>query len=109
MEKTSSTSEKKEKSHDGYISMYECSKNFCHSTYKRAFTATDITISKMEEFIENYKSDYEDIQYRLVILRELERHAADFEDAPIITVDSTSLILKENQSGEETTKRKIFR
>ena len=63
----------------------------------------------MEEFIENYKSDYEDIQYRLVILRELERHAADFEDAPIITVDSTSLILKENQSGEETTKRKIFR
>ena len=53
-EKNSSTSEKKEKSRDGNISISECGENFCHSTYEGACTSTysikDISMIMMEEF-----------------------------------------------------------
>ena len=50
-EKTSSTSENKEKSRDGYVRMYECGNNFCHSTHKHVWTKMYISISNTVEFI----------------------------------------------------------
>ena len=52
MEKTSNTSENKEKSRDGYVNMYKCRKYFYHSTYERVYIAKDLFISKMEELVE---------------------------------------------------------
>ena len=49
--KTSSTSENKEKPCDSYFSMYECGKNFLHSTYECAFTSKSIYISRMEKLM----------------------------------------------------------
>ena len=46
-ENTSSTSEKKEKECDGYVSMYSCGKHFYHSTNELTFTEKVIPISKM--------------------------------------------------------------
>ena len=60
-EKTLRTSEKEEKSLDGYVCIYECSKHFCHSTYECAFTAVAISINQMVELVEKYKYNYEDI------------------------------------------------
>ena len=37
-EKTSRISENKEKARDGYVSMHECGKHLCHSTYERPCT-----------------------------------------------------------------------
>ena len=42
------TYEKKEKSHDSYVYIYECSKHFFHSTYEHICTAKDTTIIKMK-------------------------------------------------------------
>ena len=81
-ENTLSTYEKEEtvnawheetvKSWDGYISIYECVENICHSKYKQAYTETDsvkgVSISFMEEF-SKHKSDFE----------EFLNHVADFE------------------------------
>ena len=50
-ENTSSTSEKKEKSFDGYVRMYECSKKLLHSMYERACTATSMFIRNMEYLV----------------------------------------------------------
>ena len=44
-EKNYSTSEKKEKSRDGYVCIYECGKNLLHSTYERACASQETTIS----------------------------------------------------------------
>ena len=47
-ENTSSTSEKKEKSRDGYVCMYECGKQLLHSKYERACAEKAVSISTME-------------------------------------------------------------
>ena len=43
-----STSEKKEKSRDSYVRMYEYRKHLLHSTYEYACAAQETTISKMK-------------------------------------------------------------
>ena len=59
-----------------------------------------------------YKSDYEDIKDRLVVVKEPERFAADLERRTMnfegavnitidITIDSESVILQRKQSGNE--------
>ena len=50
-EKTSSTSKKKEKARDGYVRMYECRKQFLHSTYECACTEKAMYINIMEELL----------------------------------------------------------
>ena len=45
-ENTSRMSEKKEKSRDGYINMYECGKHLLHSTYEGVCEAKDMKTSK---------------------------------------------------------------
>ena len=51
-EKTSITSEKKEKARDSYVRMYECGKKLLHSTYRCACASHDTTKSKMKEIVE---------------------------------------------------------
>ena len=62
------------KSRDGYISIYECSKNFYHSTYKHAWTVMGyikwISMSMLEQFVQKYKLDFEDIWDRLADFKE---------------------------------------
>ena len=70
------------------------------------FLSSDIFISKTEEFIENYKSNFNDIRYCLVVVKELEIHAVDFEDTENITVNSVSLLPQGKQSGNENNKKK---
>ena len=64
-EKNLSTSEKEEKSRDGYFSIYEYGGSFCHLTYKCACTATDyikdVSMGLMVELFWKYKSEFEDI------------------------------------------------
>ena len=66
----------------------------------------------MEDLVEKYKSDYEDIWIRLVVAKGPEKiteyslkRTADFEDAVNITVDITidseSVIPQGKQSGDE--------
>ena len=50
-----SKSEKKEKACDGYVHMYECGKNFLHSTYERACMTKDLYIIRKEEIMAEYK------------------------------------------------------
>ena len=76
-EKTSSTSEKKEKSRDSYVCMYECDKQLLHSKYERACTEKSVCISKMEELMAHYKSEFEDIWHNIIVARESGRYDAD--------------------------------
>ena len=46
-EKTSSTSENKEKARDGYFFMYECGKHLLHSMYECACVAQEKAISML--------------------------------------------------------------
>ena len=52
-EKTSRTSEKKEKALDIYARMYECGKHFINSTYERVCAAQETTISMMKYIVKN--------------------------------------------------------
>ena len=61
-EKTPRTPEKKEKSCDSYVRMYECVKHFLHSTYERACTAQDTAVNKMIEIAEIYNYKREEIR-----------------------------------------------
>ena len=56
-EKTLSMSEKKEKSRDGYVCIYEYGKHLLHSIYERTCAAHDTAISQMKEIVEifNYE------------------------------------------------------
>ena len=45
-------SEKKVKSWDRYVFMYECGQHFLYSTYERAWEAHGMTISKMKDIVE---------------------------------------------------------
>ena len=76
-----------------------------HSSYKRGRTATDESTSKMEESIEKYKSEFEDIQYCLVVFKTPERRDADFEDATNITINSVILLPQKKKSGEKSSKK----
>ena len=76
-EKTSSTSEKKEKSRDSYVRMYECDKQLLHSKYERACTEKSVSISTMEEFMAHYKSEFEDIRHHIMVDKESGRYDAD--------------------------------
>ena len=49
---TSSTSENKEKAHDGYVCIYKCRKNLLHSAYKHACTSHERSISHIKEIVE---------------------------------------------------------
>ena len=58
-EKTSIKSEKKEKSWDGYVCIYECRKYFCTSTFERAWAEQGTTNSKIKNIVDMWKSDAE--------------------------------------------------
>ena len=60
-EKTSSTSEKKEKERDGYVYMYECGKYLLHSSYDHAYAEDETTINQMKEIMEIFNSEIEEI------------------------------------------------
>ena len=47
-EKTSRTSENKEKARYDYVCIYKCGKKFCTSTFKRAWVAQETTISQIK-------------------------------------------------------------
>ena len=106
-------SEKKEKARDGYDIMYECGKHFCLSSYEHTCTSKALLISKMEERVSKYKSEYEDILEQIIFYhKELERRAAyleqstaDFVDAANITanitVNSDSLLTQGKNSANE--------
>ena len=47
-----STSEKRKKSHDGFVCMYECGKYFFYSMHERMCTAQDTNISNMKDIVE---------------------------------------------------------
>ena len=51
-ETTSGPSEKKEKSCDGYVCMYECGKHLFNSNYERTCVAQETTISKMKDIVD---------------------------------------------------------
>ena len=61
----------------------------------------------MEESIEKYKSEFEDIQYCLVVFKTPERRDTDFEDATNITINSVILLPQEKKAGKKAAKRKI--
>ena len=94
------------KSRDGYISIYECGKKIFHSTYKRAFTATDYIKEVSMCFIENiskYKSYFEYLRNRIADFEESKRRAADFEEskscAENIIINSVSIQSQEKKIG----------
>ena len=47
--------------------MRECGIYFCHSTYERACISKVLFVSKMEELMEKYRYEYEDILDCLVV------------------------------------------
>ena len=49
--------------------MNECGKNIFHSMYERACTPKYVSISKVEELVEKYKYEYEDMQYSMMGLK----------------------------------------
>ena len=51
-EQTLRTSEKKEKTSDSYVCIYEGSKQICTSTFKYAYSAQKNTISQMKEMLD---------------------------------------------------------
>ena len=60
-EKTLSTSEKKENSHDGYVCMYECGKQLLYSMYERARTAQETNIRIMNNTVDIYNYEIKKI------------------------------------------------
>ena len=52
--KTSGKSEKKEKTRDGYVRMYECNKHSLHSTFECACVVQETTKSKVKYIVEIY-------------------------------------------------------
>ena len=60
--KTVSTSEKKEKSQDGYVCIYEYGKQLLHLKYERTWWAKDSSISKMKDIMYIYSSDINKIR-----------------------------------------------
>ena len=55
------TSKKIGKARDGYVCMYESSKDLFNSTYESVCTAKETNISKIREIVDIYKSDIEEI------------------------------------------------
>ena len=100
----SSTSEKKEKVHDGYVRMYKCGKNLLHSTYERACAAYETTISQMKEIVEILNSEIKQVHstnqgmqnYIDICHKESEvcaaKNTVHFENVANITINSDILI-----------------
>ena len=61
-QKTPSTSGKKEKENDGYVSIYECGKLLFTSTFERACAAQETTISQRREIFESFNSDRKELR-----------------------------------------------
>ena len=53
--------EKKDKTRDGYVWIYECVKLFFPLTFERACASQETTINNMKEIVHMYKSDIEEI------------------------------------------------
>ena len=79
--------------------------------YKRAWRAKAIYINTIDELLEEYTYEYEDIKHILMAAKESERYYADskqilsnFEGATNITVDSNSVIPQKQLIGDENNK-----
>ena len=77
-------------------------KHYLHSMHEFICTSKAVSISKMRDLVEEFKSNYEDMVQRIKIYhKQLERRdvgskqrTADFELAASITVDSASVTIK---------------
>ena len=74
-EKTSGTSEKKEKARNCYVHKYKYGKRFWTLNYKCACAAQKTAISKMKEIVDMWKYDIEEIN---AINRDIREHIDSF-------------------------------
>ena len=63
-EKNPRTSEKKEKTRDGQVCMYECGNHLLYLTYERACVSQQKTISNMKEIVEIFKSEIKERRHK---------------------------------------------
>ena len=122
-EKTLSMSEKKEKARDGCVCIYQCSKQLCTSTSKRACAAQKMTTIYIKEMLESLNYETKELcatnrdlwTYIDSCHKEPERHAtypehstAHFNNVANITVNIDSITLKNKQNKREEYRQKDF-
>ena len=73
-----------------------------------------MSIIRIGELTEEYKSEYKYIKYRIMVVKESERYdayskesTADFENAVNITANISSIIPQEKQSGNKNNRDEI--